>query len=56
MSKARVIFHKVLHDSQDIGSTADHMVSRAFFTLELNGNIYSDMYVDVQQPYGTNFE
>jgi hypothetical protein len=56
MSKARVVFQRLFQDSQNIGSDEDHMVSRVFFTLDVDGKTYEDMYVDVTQPYGTDFQ
>ena len=56
MSKARVVLHTIIQDSPDYGSDADHMVSRVFFTLDVDGTRYEDMYVDVTQPYGTTYQ
>jgi len=35
MSKAKVIFHQCIQDSQEYGSDDEHMVSRIFFILEI---------------------
>ena len=56
MAKAKVVFQKLIQDSQDYGSDDEHMVSRAFFTLEIEGNRHADMFVDIKQPVGGDFE
>lgn len=56
MLKATVTFHKLIQDSQDYGSDDEHMVSRAFFTLEIGGRIYSNLSVDIKQPLGSTVE
>ena len=32
------------------------MVSRIFFTLEVDGNTFSDLYANVKQTVGANYE
>jgi len=59
MSKGKVTFQKLIQDSQDYSSfdkSQDHMVSTIHFILEVEGNRYDDMTVEVRQPYGTNYE
>lgn len=56
MAKAKVIFHKLIQDSQDYGSDDQHMVSRAFFKIETEGNVSEEAYVDIKQPVGSDFE
>ncbi len=59
MSKVKVIFRKLIQDSQDYSSfdkNEDHMVSTIHFSLEVKGNQYDDMTVEVKQPYGTNYQ
>lgn len=56
MAKARVVFDKLIQDSQDYGSTDEHMVSRVFFTLELEGKTHNDLYADIKQTVGSSFE
>ncbi len=56
MAKAKVIFQKLIQDSQDYGSDDQHMVSRAFFTVNIEGNVTEDAYVDIKQPVGSDFE
>jgi hypothetical protein len=56
MAKAKIVFQKLIQDSQDYGSDDEHMVSRAFFTLEIEGDRHADMFVDIKQPVGGDFE
>lgn len=56
MTKARVTFNKCIQDSQDYGSDEEHMVSRVFFTLEVEGRRYDGLYVDVKQTVGSSYE
>ena len=59
MTKARITFHKCIQDSQDLGTaqiSKAHMISRVFFILEIDDKKFEDMYVDVKQPFGTDFE
>jgi len=56
---AKVTFHKFIQDYQELGSQNvddDFMTSRVFFTLEVEGKKFEDMYAEVKQPYGTNYE
>lgn len=59
MPKAKINFHRIIQDTQNYAcfqNDEDHMVSRIFFTLEVNGSKYKDLMVEIRQPYGTNFE
>ena len=56
MAKTKVIFHKLIQDSQDYGSNDQHMVSRAFFTVDVEGNVSDEAYVDIKQSVGSDFE
>lgn len=56
MAKAKVIFHKLIQDSQDYGSDDQHMVSRVFFTVDVEGNVSEEAYVDIKQSVGSDFE
>jgi len=53
---ARITFRECIQDSQDYGSDDEHMVSRVFFTLELGGRSYPDLYADIKQTVGSSFE
>ena len=56
--KAKLTFHKLIQDTQDVVSgdpNQNHMVSRAYFTLDLGGKQYGDMSVVLRQPFGTDY-
>ena len=56
MVKGKLVFTKIIQDSQDYGSDDDHMISRVFFDLEARGLVYRDLYADVKQTVGTDYE
>ena len=56
MADAKINFTKLIQDSQEYGSDDQHMVSRAFFSIEVEGNKPVDSYVDIKQTVGTDFE
>ncbi len=56
MSQISVTFHKLIQDSQDFGSDDEHMVSRVFFTIEVNDKSYPAVYCDLKQTVGSDFE
>jgi hypothetical protein len=56
MAKAKVIFQKCIQNSQELGSNSQHMVSRVFFDMEIGGKKYKNLYADVKQPVGGDFE
>src|SRR6266571_981188 len=56
MKKVRVTFKECVQDSQDYGSDDDHMVSRVFFSLEIEGRTYEGLHADVKQAVGSSFE
>jgi hypothetical protein len=56
MPTAQVTFKKLIQDSQDYGSNDQHMVSRAFFSLEYEGAKYDNLHVDIKQTVGSDFE
>ena len=56
MGRAVVFFHRCMQDSQDYGSDDAHMVSRVFFTLNYDGLLYENLYVEIKQPVGANIE
>ena len=58
MATARVTFHSCIQNSQEAGDISNdkkHMFSRINFTLEVNGQKYENMYVDISQPFGTDY-
>lgn len=56
MSRAKVIFHECFQDSQDFGSDDEHMISRLFFTMEIEGERQEDLSVDIKQTVGSDYE
>lgn len=50
----RVLFHRVIQDVPELGSTDKRSVSRVFFDLEMDGEMFSDLYVNVEEPVGSN--
>lgn len=53
---ARINFHKCIQDSQNFGSDDDHMVSRVFFSLEINGQNFKNLHADIKQLVGSDYE
>jgi hypothetical protein len=53
---AKVTFNECIQDSQDYGSDDEHMVSRVFFTLEVDGRRVEGLYVNIKQVVGDDFE
>lgn len=47
-------FDRVVQDAKEFGSTETRAVSRVFFELETGGETYSDMYVDIEEPVGSD--
>lgn len=56
MTTAKLTFHKCIQDSQEYGSDDEHMVSRVFFDLEIDGQKYPNLFVDIKQTVGGSFE
>ncbi|MCX6641743.1 MAG: hypothetical protein NTW14_14855 [bacterium] len=56
MKSAKINFREMIQDSQDYGSNEEHMISRVFFDLEVEGRIQRGLYADVKQPFGSKFE
>ncbi len=56
MSRAKVTFHKCVQDMQELATGDETMVSRVFFTLEVGGKKYEDLYADLKQTVGADFE
>jgi hypothetical protein len=56
MAKATVTLHRLVQDSQDYGSDDEHMVSRVFFDLVIDGKKYEGLYTNIKQPVGGSFE
>lgn len=56
MPRMRVKFLKCLQHSQELGSTDEHMVSRLFFNLEVDGRAFTGFHCDVKQIVGAPCE
>lgn len=54
-TKAKITFHKCIQDSQEYGSDDEHMVSRVFFSLEINGERFGDLCADLKQTVGADY-
>lgn len=52
----RIIFHKVVQDGLEFGSDEEKSVSRVFFDLEQDGEIYNGLSVDLEEPLGATHE
>ena len=56
--KAKVTFHQLVQDTQYVAASdpnQNHMISQAFFTLEVGGKQYGNMSVVLRQPFGTDY-
>ena len=49
-------FKKCIQNSQDYGSTDEHMVSRVFFDLYKQDKFHQTFCVDIKQTVGGNYE
>jgi hypothetical protein len=56
MAIARVHFTHLIVDSLQYGSDDDHMVSRAFFDLDIGGTLHQGLHCDIKQVVGSSFE
>ncbi|MFH2012745.1 MAG: hypothetical protein ABIJ37_08625 [Pseudomonadota bacterium] len=56
MSTAKVVFKKCIQDSQEYGSDDEHMVSRVFFDLSVKNIKFENLYSDIKQTVGSNYE
>ena len=54
--KTRVIFHKVVQDGREFGSSDTHAVSRVYFDLEQGDKSYQGLSVDLTEPVNTLHE
>ncbi len=53
MMAATMMFHRVVQDAHEFGSTDSLAVSRVFFDLEVDGEMFSDLYVNVEEAVGS---
>ena len=64
METVKVTFHKCIQDSQKYGSDDEHMVSRAFFSIEVRRvkegetktEKYDNLHADLKQTVGGKYE
>lgn len=56
MAEAKIHFEKCIQDSQDYGGDDEHMVSRVFFAIEVDGDVFANLTCDVKQTVGAPFE
>jgi hypothetical protein len=56
VAHAKVILSSLVQDSRDYGSDDEHMVSRAFLDLQVDGSMYEKLYAQIKQPVGGDFE
>lgn len=56
MVTATITLRKLIQDSQDYGSDEEHMVSRVFFDMNVNGVDFVDLHADIKQSVGSSFE
>ncbi len=58
MATANITFKRCIQNYQESGNIPDerqHMSSRIYFDLNFQGKTYTDLYVDISQPYGTDY-
>jgi hypothetical protein len=51
----QVVLRRCVQDSQELGSNDEHMVSRVFFTIDVEG-VTSEGHVDIKQVVGSDYE
>lgn len=56
MPRFKVAFKKLIQDSEDCGSDDEQMVSRVFFSLDVDGNRIGDFVADLKQVVGSDIE
>jgi len=56
MARVKISFQRCVQDSQEYGSNDEHMVSRVFFNMEVDGATKRDFSVDVKQVVGGDYE
>jgi hypothetical protein len=55
MPRFKVTFNAAIQDSQELGSNDEHMVSRVWFSLDVDGKRAGDFYADLKQVVGSDF-
>jgi hypothetical protein len=56
MPTFKVTFHELLQDSQEYGSDDEHMISRVFFSLSVDGGNVGDFSADLKQVVGSDIQ
>jgi len=56
MKNVVAYFHMIVQDSQEFGSDDEHMISRVFFSLEVDGKRHDDLVADIKQAVGSSYE
>jgi hypothetical protein len=56
LAHAKIKLQRLVQDSQEYGSDDEHMVSRVFFELEIDGTNYQGLHCDVKQIVGSSIE
>jgi hypothetical protein len=52
----KIDFEKVIQDSQEFGSDDEHMVSRVFFSLMVDGKEHWGLHSNIKQTLGADYE
>lgn len=52
----KIIFHSCLQDAQEYGSDNEYMVSRIFFSLVFQDKMLDNLFADIKQTVGDDFE
>lgn len=56
MSQATIYYRRAVVDGQEYGSNDEYMVSRIFFDMLVDGKRHENLYSDVKQTVGAEFE
>ncbi|MBZ0090825.1 MAG: hypothetical protein K8F27_01180 [Sulfuricellaceae bacterium] len=54
MTTTKLSVNKLIQDSQDYGSNDEHMVSRVFFDIKIEGTKHEGLYVRIPVNLATN--
>lgn len=55
MARIRITFNRCIQDSQEYGSDDEHMVSRVFFNIQVNGEGKGEFTSDIKQTVGGGY-
>jgi hypothetical protein len=56
MPRVKVTFRECIQDSQEYGSTDEHMVSRVWIDIAVDGKNQGEFVADLKQTVGSDFE